>query len=398
MTYNPSYIAELIAKHFIACLNEEEQVAFEQWLSADMENTRLVDYLLDKDRLGKGWEQYRSFNLRGSWEAIRARLPESGLPEYEDEPLPAIHQRPFFRHKAAIWLLLLGLSILTFALLLWGSKSKKEIAPNSIVHPGITLQYNGADLADLRVCQKGWRLQEDNLIFTKPEEGVVQLTIADSAQPIGRVQLTTPKGAIFRMLLPDSSTVDVNADSRIELEPAYGQDRRVTIRGEAYFQVRHLVNQPFIVKVAPQITINAIGTDFNIKAYADDDSIRIRLVTGRLVVRDSTGGEYTLVSHQTLVLDRNGKARSQPSMDTTTEIPWIKNEFTFNGTPIREVLNDLSRWYGVSMELQGEPKRHYRISCSRQDPLRDVLEQLAGTTHMKYNLTGNKAIIYFDPH
>jgi hypothetical protein len=85
-------------------------------------------------------------------------------------------------------------------------------------------------------------------------------------------------------------------------------------------------------------------------------------------------------------------------MDTTTEIPWIKNEFTFNGTPIREVLNDLSRWYGVSMELQGEPKRHYRISCSRQDPLRDVLEQLAGTTHMKYNLTGNKAIIYFDPH
>ena len=142
MTYNPSYIAELIAKHFIACLNKEEQVAFEHWLASDTENAQLVDYLLDKDRLRKGWEQYRSINLRGSWEAIRGRLPESGLTAYEGESSPAIHLRPFFRHKVAVWLLLLGFSILTFALLLWGGKSRKEVSASSALHSGITLQYN----------------------------------------------------------------------------------------------------------------------------------------------------------------------------------------------------------------------------------------------------------------
>jgi transmembrane sensor len=396
MTYNPSYIAELIAKHFIACLNKEEQVAFEHWLASDTENAQLVDYLLDKDRLRKGWEQYRSFNLRGSWEAIRGRLPESGLTAYEGESSPAIHLRPFFRHKVAVWLLLLGFSILTFALLLWGGKSRKEVSASSALHSGITLQYNGAEVADLQACKKGWQLQEGNLIFSKPEEGIVQLSIADTAQPIGRVLVNTPKGANFRMLLPDSSTVDVNADSRIVLEPGFGRKRQIIIDGEAYFQVRHQVNYPFMVKVGPKVTINTIGTDFNVKAYPEDDSIRVQLVKGGLVVRDSTGKQYTLESHQTLSLDRNGKAGTQPLKDTAMEIPWTQNQFTFNGTPIREVLNDLSRWYGVPMELHGEPKRHYKVSCSRQDSLRSVLIQLSATTHMKYKLFENKATIYFD--
>ena len=88
MTDNSSYIADLLVKSLIGNLSEEEQQLFDQWLAADEQHSRLVKALLDKERLKKRWEEYRATDGRGSWEAIRARLPELGLPEYEDEELP----------------------------------------------------------------------------------------------------------------------------------------------------------------------------------------------------------------------------------------------------------------------------------------------------------------------
>jgi hypothetical protein len=91
MTDNSSYIADLLVKSFIGNLSEEEQQLFDRWLAADEHHIRLVKALLDKERLRKHWEEYRATDGRRSWEGIRARLPELGLPEYEDEE-PAVSQ------------------------------------------------------------------------------------------------------------------------------------------------------------------------------------------------------------------------------------------------------------------------------------------------------------------
>lgn len=91
MTDHPSYITELITKHFFDCQTEEEEQKYQHWLAADPAHQSLVDYLSDSDRLRIHWKEYRAIDARASWEAIRARLPDSGLATYEEEPLPVIH-------------------------------------------------------------------------------------------------------------------------------------------------------------------------------------------------------------------------------------------------------------------------------------------------------------------
>jgi hypothetical protein len=85
MTYNPSYIAGLLVKSLIGNLSDEEKQLYDHWLAADDRHPQLVRTLLDKERLKKRWEEHRAIDSRGSWEALRVRLPELGLPEYEDE-------------------------------------------------------------------------------------------------------------------------------------------------------------------------------------------------------------------------------------------------------------------------------------------------------------------------
>jgi transmembrane sensor len=398
MTDDPSYIADLLVKHLIGNLNKEEQQLFAHWLAADQRHPQLVKTLLDKDRLKKRFEEYRAIDSRGSWEAIRARLPDLNLPEYEYEPPPVSRIPSFFLSRAALWLTLVGLGIVVAALI-WRGGKKKNANANVVAAPsafGVTLQYNKTQPIDLGACKKGWQLEVDNLLFSKPDSGLVQISILDEKAPIGQVSLTTPKGISYRLRLPDGSTVDLNTDSRIEMIALSNrQDRRVALQGEAYFEINHRDSYLFRVEVQPAVTINVIGTVFDVKAYPHDRTIQAKLVSGKLAVCDPKGQPHLLESGQTLVLDRNGQVKA-PVSDTTHEIPWVKDTFNYNGTPIREILDDLSHWYRVDIEVEGEPKGRFTFSCSRKESLQFILDRLEATKHLHYKSFENKVVVYFD--
>jgi ferric-dicitrate binding protein FerR (iron transport regulator) len=350
MTYNPSYIADLLIKSHLGNLNEEEQQLLDHWLAADPRHPQLADMLLDKERLKKQFEEYRAIDSRGSWESIRAQLPDLQLPEYGDGWWPSIRKLSFFRNQAALWLTLVALGVSIAGLIWWGSKGEKTEAKGAF---------------DLKSCKTG-------------------------------CIVTTPKGANYRLRLPDSSTVILNAESRIEVDSSYGKDRRVTLQGEAYFEVKHRDGQVFNVEVGPLVTIIAMGTEFDVKAYPRDSSIRTSLISGKLRIRDIAGKQDTLEAHQTLVMDRFGQIKAPPVPDSTDGVPWVQGQFTYNGTPIWEILDDLSHWYKEDIEVQGEPKGHFTFSCSRRETLQFILERLARTKHLSYKTFENKVVVYFN--
>jgi ferric-dicitrate binding protein FerR (iron transport regulator) len=260
----------------------------------------------------------------------------------------------------------------------------------------VMLRYNDAEPIDLSVQVQGWRLRSGNLLFSMPEAGLVQISVLYPTAPIGRVWVTTPKGENFRISLPDSSLIELNTDTRVELGGSYEMDRQVTIQGEAYFEVKHRSDQSFTVKVQPLFSITATGTVFDIKAYPEDSSILTKLVSGKLRIHDTAGRPYTLGAHQTLVMDRFGQVKTPPISDTTDEISWINDQFDYHGTPVREILNDLSHWYREDIEVQGEPKGHFTFSCSRRQTLQFILDRLARTKHLSYKSSKNKVIVYFN--
>jgi len=404
MTYNPSYIADLLIKSLTGNLKEEEQHLLDHWQADDPRHPPLVKALLDEERLKKYYEEYRPIDRRAIWDGIRARLPDAGLPAYQDKAPSTGRLRRLIRNRtAAIWLTLAAIGLLiavTTTLIRIGHKPARSVVANVPVVaspvPGVMLNYNLRDSIDLNTVLQGWRFQYHNLLFIKPEEGLVQISMPDSTAPVIPISLTTPKGRYYRLRLPDNSTVDLNAESRLEMDSFYLQKRRVTLQGEAYFDISREASRPFDVEIRSLLTITAMGTAFDVKAYPEDSLIRTRLVTGMLRISNTGGGQRLLRPHHTVMFDRKGQFRTAPKKDTTTEIAWVNGQFDYNRTPILEILSDLSHWYNVDIELRGKPQGRFTFSCSRKETLGFTLSRLAATKHLRYDLSGNKAIIYFD--
>ncbi|HET6253264.1 MAG TPA: FecR domain-containing protein [Puia sp.] len=425
---NRSYITGLLVKHLLGTLTAEEDRILKQWLASDERHPLFMEFLLDKERLQGRWRrQQETFDKRDSWEAICAGVP--GLRDLEypaAEVVPAIPRRSPLRIWAALLIALLGLGIPAVVLLWPASKpaavKRQPVATKSLpatalpaataqatpatVTPatatpptatpapsGFTLQYADSPVIDLKAIRQGWQLQQGNAGFSKPAEGVLRLSIRDTSASIGRVVLVTPRHGNYRLLLPDSSIVDLNADTRIEVDSAYGRERRVALEGEAYFQVRHRDNRHFSVKVRQQLTIVATGTAFDVKAYPEDSAIHTQLLSGRLEVRKPGTDPKTLGPGQSLTVGQDGGIRTRTLRDMTDPIPWIHDEFAYKATPIKEILHDLSRWYNVEMVYRQEPTGLYKVAGSRQDSLPDILHQLETTGHLRFEISGKKVVV-----
>lgn len=101
-----------------------------------------------------------------------------------------------------------------------------------------------------------------------------------AAQP---VSVSTPLGVKSDVVLPDGSRVRLNGGTRIVYPALFGDERRVEVDGEAYFEVEHDARRPFVV-VTGQVVSTVLGTTFNVHAYSEDENYQITLATGSLLV------------------------------------------------------------------------------------------------------------------
>ncbi|HYX05619.1 MAG TPA: FecR domain-containing protein [Bacteroidales bacterium] len=149
---------------------------------------------------------------------------------------------------------------------------------------------------------------------------------------ISRVEV--PLGAKSKVLLPDGTEVWLNAGSKLTYSADYGKkDREVSLTGEGYFKVAHNPAKPFIVE-ASKISITALGTEFNVKAYPDENMVETILVKGSVVVKkpETIENNHKYAS-QSIVLKPGQKARIYKTTETEAEYVKIP-EKERNDTPI----------------------------------------------------------------
>lgn len=97
------------------------------------------------------------------------------------------------------------------------------------------------------------------------------------------MSVSTPLGVKSDVVLPDGSRVRLNCGTRIVYPALFGDERRVEVDGEAYFEVEHDARRPFVV-VTGQVVSTVLGTTFNVHAYSEDENYQITLATGSLLV------------------------------------------------------------------------------------------------------------------
>jgi ferric-dicitrate binding protein FerR (iron transport regulator) len=207
---------------------------------------------------------------------------------------------------------------------------------------------------------------------------------ANTPAAIAYNTVITPRAGQYQLVLQDGTKVWLNADSRLRYPVQFsGNERRVELEGEAYFEVVHNDAMPFKVVTGEVITTD-LGTHFNIKAYNDDDKIATTLLQGSVNVNDQLTGQTKLLipGKQARITKGNGviNIANAPIEEV---VAWKNGYFIFDNEDIRSVMKLISRWYDVDVTYHLSKNVHVGGTFSKAENLDHLLKsfELIGNIH-----------------
>ena len=204
--------------------------------------------------------------------------------------------------------------------------------------------------------------------------------------------ISTPKGGQYQLELSDGSLVWLNATSSIHFPTSFvKKERRVEIKGEAYFEIAENRDKPFIVTVN-NAEVQVLGTHFNINAYNDEDDVKTTLLEG--AVKFVNGANINILKPgQQSQLTKNGSVNVVSDVDVDEVIAWKNGLFDFENAGIETVMRQLSRWYDVEIEYNGKTDDLFIAEMRRNIKLSDVLKALELTGKVRFEIQGKKIIV-----
>ena len=179
------------------------------------------------------------------------------------------------------------------------------------------------------------------------------------------ISYTVPYKTTKTLVFEDGSKAVLNAGTTIRYPKTFGsKTREVTLDGEAFFQVIHLNNKPFIVH-SGKLQTQVLGTSFNVDAYAKSASMKVTVITGKVAVKEaSTGKQYMLTPNQQAVLSTTKSSFKKVLIaDAENKIAWQDGKLIFEDTPLDEVASELSLKFGVATTLSNPQLKNCRISA-----------------------------------
>lgn len=230
------------------------------------------------------------------------------------------------------------------------------------------------------------------------ERGETQLlgreALSENVKPSefkGNLTLEVPAAGTYSVELSDGTTVWLNAASKLEYPDQFaGDERKVKLVGEAFFQVAKDASKPFRIEVENSV-IEVLGTSFNVNAYQSE--ISTSLVEGKVKIM-SHGHEAYLSPGNEAIISAD-KIRVQPA-DIQKNTAWQRGEFLLDGSSFEEIISQISRWYNVDFVNTENISLDNRFNgtLSRESRLSEVLKILSYTTNRKFEIDGRRIVIH----
>jgi transmembrane sensor len=205
--------------------------------------------------------------------------------------------------------------------------------------------------------------------------------------------IETPRGGKYKLVMSDGTVAILDAASSISYPVAFsGNERRVKITGQVYFEVVHNSKKPFYVETRGQ-TVEDLGTIFNINSYVDEPEITTTLINGSVSV-SKINSSVILKPGQQAVNQLNRNIKVGPA-DIDEAVAWKNDYFVFNDENIDDVMRKVSRWYDVDIEYRDKEKikETYLGSMTRYSNVSEVLKMLEITGDVKFSVQGRKIIV-----
>ncbi|SDP99891.1 FecR family protein [Mucilaginibacter sp. OK268] len=243
-------------------------------------------------------------------------------------------------------------------------------------------------------ARNGLLAHQGNTKVVKSANGHIayNTTATSNAAPIYNT-MTTPRGGKYDLQLADGTKVWLNASSSISYPITFtGAERRVTITGEAYFEVAKNKAMPFKINVNGQEEVQVLGTHFNIMAYNDEASVKTTLLEGSVkIIKNKMTG--MLKPGQQAQLSTDGKLSITDDADINAVMAWKNGQTFFVNEDIKTIMRRVSRWYDIDVEYQGDmPGRLFTGGISRESNL-SVLLKVLELNKIHFKMTGKKLIV-----
>ena len=270
--------------------------------------------------------------------------------------------------------------------------AKAEDVPAGSNRATLTLA-NGQQIV-LDAAKAGTLVQQAGVTVTKNANGQLVYVISSDKTPSGvgttiaYNTITTPNGGQYEIYLPDGSHVYLNAASSLKYPIRFiGDTRMVMLKGEAYFEIRKINNQSFIVSSNGQ-SLKVLGTHFNVASYPDEPIVTT-LAEGKIELSNTSFPQKTILQpgDQSTALPDRFKIDKVNIDDIAA---WKDGLFIFNNTSLKEVFKQLARWYDVSVDYSRIPDMAYEGEIPRNVGLLKVLELIEATSNVSFKLEGRR--------
>jgi ferric-dicitrate binding protein FerR (iron transport regulator) len=232
-------------------------------------------------------------------------------------------------------------------------------------------------------------------------------------------QYASKRGERKIFQFPDGTQVTLNAGSEITLSRTFGQKtREVYLKGEAFFDVQHNKQLPFIVHTT-NMDVRAVGTAFNVKSYDGDKRSETVLIRGlvEVTLKNDNNRKVLLHPDEKISLGENGKtthrdmALQQLKNNKITEVPglikpvhkmedgsvqelaWVQSNLVFDGESFENIALELERWYGVTIRFTAEEIKQYHFTATfKKEKIEQVLDIFKSSRSFTYELDGEGSV------
>tara|TARA_R110000868_G_scaffold157160_2_gene384292 strand:- start:1245 stop:2501 length:1257 start_codon:yes stop_codon:yes gene_type:complete len=264
----------------------------------------------------------------------------------------------------------------------------------------ITLQLDNGNVET--ISENGERkitTTNGNLIASQ-QGNTLQYTAAETQDKLVYNTLNIPHARQFDLVLSDGTKVKLNSGSSIKYPVRFlkGQDRKVFLKGEAYFDVTTDKAHPFIVN-ADEMNIQVLGTQFNLSFYAEDEDISTVLVEGAVVLYKegadiNTNSSSQLVPGQKAEWNKINNTMTIKEVDTNIYTAWKDGYLVFKGSPFYSIRSKLERHFNITIDdKSGRLENQIYTATFRNETIEEILKAFQEDTPFEFIHEGAKITI-----
>lgn len=293
---------------------------------------------------------------------------------------------------------------LSVALVLWqGMKNEAEEEHrqfSAVSRPGgeraILKLYNGKTVVLDSTMKSSLIAHEANVRIEMDSNHLLRYSSHDSIEMANdnkNNELIIPKGGEYQVVLADGTKVWLNSASRLIYPQSFmGKERRVVLSGEAFFDVTHDAERPFVVETS-RMNVKVLGTRFNVNDYDDNEEVSTTLVNGSVEIVSGDQQAFRLVPGEQAYGKENELEKREVNVRLYTS--WIDGKFLFNNTELEEIAKQISRWYDVEIFFSNENVKKVRFTGAivKFKPLEDLVRMIESTSQVRFSVKGRTIVI-----